>query len=447
MAASSPTATVVIPSFARPGALARCIEGLSRQSAEAGEFEVVVVDDGTPEPVVLDSSLARGRFELRVLRQDNAGPGVARNLGAASARGEILAFIDDDCVPTPAWLGGLVAAVRRDPDVLAGGATRNGLDGELSASTRTSRRRTGGLRPGDAPSPGTLARQGSSWRGRVRTPSASWRKCSAGSRPRRPLHERGIGLSRRGDPPGLGTRLSRLCGPARAARGAIGRPGDRPARPPGDSSCPRADRARLRSRERPQARPARNRGRAAQLPETRGRRELGHGHAAHPGPLPPDPLQPDLRAGRLRAARRLFSGRPLPQPALRAARRLRGRRHRRRAVHLHAHPPVPARRRLHGPASRPVLPARHRGVGDGLLPGVLPPLREWRRLPGGRGVRRARRPSHPLRGLRAGRRRAGLRRAHGPRRRGHRPDGAARARPVRRACGGLRLPLPPPRTG
>lgn len=131
MAGISPTATVVIPSFARPGALARCIEGLSRQSAEAGEFEVVVVDDGTPEPVVLDSSLARGRFELRVLRQDNAGPGVARNLGAASARGEILAFIDDDCVPTPAWLGGLVAAVRRDPDVLAGGATRNGLDGEL----------------------------------------------------------------------------------------------------------------------------------------------------------------------------------------------------------------------------------------------------------------------------------------------------------------------------
>jgi len=127
------TITVVIPSFARPAALARCVGGLARQSDEAGEFEVVVVDDGSPETVVLDPSVSLGRFDVRVVRQDRAGPGAARNAGADAARGETLAFLDDDCVPARDWLFRLAAAVRHDPEVLAGGATRNGLEESLCA--------------------------------------------------------------------------------------------------------------------------------------------------------------------------------------------------------------------------------------------------------------------------------------------------------------------------
>ena len=125
-----PPSSVVIPTFARPAALDRCLEGLARQSVGAGEFEVVVVDDGSPTPISPAQGFG-GRFEFRILRQDNAGPGVARNVGATAARGETLAFIDDDCVPDPGWLESLAGAVRRRPGVLAGGSTRNGLEGSL----------------------------------------------------------------------------------------------------------------------------------------------------------------------------------------------------------------------------------------------------------------------------------------------------------------------------
>lgn len=121
--------SVVIPTYARPAALFRCLQGLGRQGPEAGDFEVVVVDDGSPVPVA--PAHAAERFSLRVLRQSNAGPGAARNLGVEEATGEIVAFVDDDCVPDPGWLGHLAAAIGRSPRALAGGATRNGLVGSL----------------------------------------------------------------------------------------------------------------------------------------------------------------------------------------------------------------------------------------------------------------------------------------------------------------------------
>ncbi|MFM7143474.1 MAG: glycosyltransferase family 2 protein [Alphaproteobacteria bacterium] len=122
-------ATIVVPTFGRPAALTRCLEGLGRQSPEAGAFEVLVVDDGSPVPV--NPEFPSGRFTLRVLRQANAGPGAARNVGAREAQGEIVAFTDDDCVPDPGWLAAIASAVRGLPGALAGGATRNGLGASL----------------------------------------------------------------------------------------------------------------------------------------------------------------------------------------------------------------------------------------------------------------------------------------------------------------------------
>ena len=129
----SPTfCTVVIPTIGRP-ALQHCLEALAQQTCPP--FEVVVVDDGAPAPVVLDAAAWAHKFSLRLLRQANAGPAAARNLGARAARSDILAFTDDDCLPDPTWLATLAAAVQETPHALCGTLTYNGLPRDAWATT------------------------------------------------------------------------------------------------------------------------------------------------------------------------------------------------------------------------------------------------------------------------------------------------------------------------
>jgi GT2 family glycosyltransferase len=75
------------------------------------------------------------------LRQDNAGPAAARNVGAAAARVEgatLLAFTDDDCRPRPGWIRGLVAAQGEDDSRLVGGRTENALPDNVYAEASQS---------------------------------------------------------------------------------------------------------------------------------------------------------------------------------------------------------------------------------------------------------------------------------------------------------------------
>ncbi len=119
--------SVIIPTRDRREALGACLEALARQTMGVGAFEVVVVDDGSEVPVVVEGM---GGMEVRVIRQENAGPGAARNRGVAEARGRLVAFTDDDCRPRPEWLAELVRAIEAGGGgVLAGGVTENGLPG------------------------------------------------------------------------------------------------------------------------------------------------------------------------------------------------------------------------------------------------------------------------------------------------------------------------------
>ena len=95
-------------------------------------FEVVVVDDGSPAAVTVRP---RGGFDLRVVRTARSGPAAARNAGAASARGEILAFTDDDCCPARDWLASLERALEAQPQAIVAGVVRNGLPDNRFAET------------------------------------------------------------------------------------------------------------------------------------------------------------------------------------------------------------------------------------------------------------------------------------------------------------------------
>jgi glycosyltransferase involved in cell wall biosynthesis len=129
----APVVSVVIPTYDRPAALDACLAGLVAQTLPATQFEVVVVDDGGS--VELGDSLDRHRSALSIslTRRPHAGPAAARNAGAALARGDLLTFTDDDCVPDPGWLAAMVAALGRSPGSLVGGRTENALSANSSS--------------------------------------------------------------------------------------------------------------------------------------------------------------------------------------------------------------------------------------------------------------------------------------------------------------------------
>ena len=128
---AGPIASVIVPTHARPGRLAELLASLARQTLAPERFEVIVVDDGSPEGARPDGALARGN--VRLVRQPQSGPAAARNRGAREARAPLLLFVDDDCLVEPDWVAALVGAHAAHPDALLGGTTCNGLPGNACA--------------------------------------------------------------------------------------------------------------------------------------------------------------------------------------------------------------------------------------------------------------------------------------------------------------------------
>ena len=122
----SPTWSVLIPAYNRPERLQACVNALANLKPPRGGFEVVVMDDGSQPPLGGQIDPPRG-LNLRILRQDNAGPAAARNRAAGESHGQWLVFTDDDCCPHPDWLLAYEAALDGKHAVLAGGHTVNAL--------------------------------------------------------------------------------------------------------------------------------------------------------------------------------------------------------------------------------------------------------------------------------------------------------------------------------
>ena len=103
---ATPSVTVIVPTRDRAPELADCLSALASLDYPAGQLEVIVVDDGSADPdSVAEVATAHGAG--LVANDRNRGPAFARNRGAEQAAGELLAFIDSDCVADPGWLRGL----------------------------------------------------------------------------------------------------------------------------------------------------------------------------------------------------------------------------------------------------------------------------------------------------------------------------------------------------
>jgi len=84
--------SVIIPTFNRCGLLREALASVAAQRCR--DFETIVVDDGSDDDIA--SATRSGDLPVRYLRQANAGPGAARNLGLQHARGDYVAFLDSD---------------------------------------------------------------------------------------------------------------------------------------------------------------------------------------------------------------------------------------------------------------------------------------------------------------------------------------------------------------
>ena len=93
--------SVVIPTYARPEGLVRCLEGVARQTRRADEVLVVMRwDDKTTAAALADVATA----EVQSVPSESPGQVAALNAGIARASGDIIAITDDDAIPRADWL-------------------------------------------------------------------------------------------------------------------------------------------------------------------------------------------------------------------------------------------------------------------------------------------------------------------------------------------------------
>lgn len=117
--------SVAVCTWNRRATLTHCLDALLAH-ATAMEHEIVVVDNGSTDGTAeLVSDLARGHPRLRLLREPTVGLSVARNAALREARGDLVAFIDDDALPGKGWMDAIGAAFAQHPAVGAvGGPVR-----------------------------------------------------------------------------------------------------------------------------------------------------------------------------------------------------------------------------------------------------------------------------------------------------------------------------------
>jgi glycosyltransferase involved in cell wall biosynthesis len=106
---------VIIPAYGVSDFIGATLDSLMAQSFT--DFEILVINDGSPDTVELKRALAPYADRIRYLEQPNKGPGAARNTGLRAARGEFVAFLDGDDSWAPTFLEEQRAYLARAPHV------------------------------------------------------------------------------------------------------------------------------------------------------------------------------------------------------------------------------------------------------------------------------------------------------------------------------------------
>ncbi|MEQ9642616.1 MAG: glycosyltransferase family 2 protein [Alphaproteobacteria bacterium] len=112
--ADTPAVTVVIPTLNRAELVPQAVASVLAQ--DVGDFELLVVDDGSTEDLAAALAEPLRDPRVRLLRHEtNRGPAAARNTGIEAARGEVVAFLDADDTWAPEKLGRQLDALKAAP--------------------------------------------------------------------------------------------------------------------------------------------------------------------------------------------------------------------------------------------------------------------------------------------------------------------------------------------
>lgn len=90
----TPTVSVIVPTYNTSGFISEALDSAFAQTFR--DFEIIVVNDGSPDTEELEQAIAPYLQSIRYIKQDNRGLAAARNTGIRHARGEYLAFLDSD---------------------------------------------------------------------------------------------------------------------------------------------------------------------------------------------------------------------------------------------------------------------------------------------------------------------------------------------------------------
>lgn len=110
--AREPSVSVIIPAYMVAPYIAATLDSVLAQSFK--DYEVVVVNDGSPDTAELEHALAPYLERITYARQENLGAGAARNHGLRLARGRFVAFLDGDDLWLPDFLSEMVALAESD---------------------------------------------------------------------------------------------------------------------------------------------------------------------------------------------------------------------------------------------------------------------------------------------------------------------------------------------
>ncbi len=115
--ATAPRVSVVIPAYNVAAYIGEAIDSVLAQTFR--DFEIVVVNDGSPDTEELERVLGAYGGRIRYVRKTNGGLASARNAGVAAARGELAAFLDADDAWMAEYLASQIALLDREPAAAA----------------------------------------------------------------------------------------------------------------------------------------------------------------------------------------------------------------------------------------------------------------------------------------------------------------------------------------
>jgi len=106
--------SIIIPALNEEKMIGRCLESLARLAFARDRFEVLVVDNGSHDKTLMIAESFKDGLNLKVLQQAGVRISALRNLGAQAASGDILAFLDADCLAPADWLDRICTLARAD---------------------------------------------------------------------------------------------------------------------------------------------------------------------------------------------------------------------------------------------------------------------------------------------------------------------------------------------